>query len=561
MIRVIGAVCLWLATVAAAAAQQVWVQIEAQPSLAEAQAAARDYAARLDGVAGYDLGNSWYAIALGPFEAATTAEATLDRLRGAGAIPRDSYISRGASYGARFFPGGPSDAPAAPAQAQAPAEVSGETLAEARRSERLLTRDERMEVQTALDWAGVYDGAIDAAFGPSTRSAMADWQVEQGYPATGVLTTAQRVALRESYSSVLDDLGMEPVSDRRAGVEVAMPTELVSLSRYAPPFAYYDADGDSPVQVLLISRPGDATALRGLYDVMQTLDVVPAEGPREWRGRSFTLEGRNDRIVSTTYAELADGAIKGFTLVWPAGDDARRSRVLERMRASFRPLGGALPAEADAAAVPDLLSGLEIQRPERNRTGFFVDNTGSVLTTAEAVAGCRRVTLGDGVEADVAFTDARLGLALLRPQGSLSPADHARFRLDAPRPQSQVAVAGYPFGGVLPAPSLTFGQVVGRDEPGGDPARQRLALAAEPGDAGGPILDDSGAVVGLLQDPGAGARTRSGEGAFGTHSAAIARFLSDAGVSPAASTGGAAVAPEDLTRLAAEMAVPVNCWN
>ena len=41
----------------------------------------------------------------------------------------------------------------------------------------------------------------------------------------------------------------------------------------------------------------------------------------------------------------------------------------------------------------------------------------------------------------------------------------------------------------------------------------------------------------------------------------IAEFLSNAGISAAAADAGAAMAPEDLTLLAADMTVLVNCWK
>ena len=41
----------------------------------------------------------------------------------------------------------------------------------------------------------------------------------------------------------------------------------------------------SGVRVLLISQSGDQGTLFGLYDIMQTLEIVPMEGPRD-RGPS-----------------------------------------------------------------------------------------------------------------------------------------------------------------------------------------------------------------------------------------------------------------------------------
>ena len=44
-----------------------WVQIEAQPSLSEAQERIRAYASQLQDINGFAMGSGWYGIALGPY--------------------------------------------------------------------------------------------------------------------------------------------------------------------------------------------------------------------------------------------------------------------------------------------------------------------------------------------------------------------------------------------------------------------------------------------------------------------------------------------------------------
>ena len=82
--------------------------------------------------------------------------------------------------------------------APAPVALPEETRREAQRSEQTLTRDERMELQRALQWFGFYDAAIDGDFGRGTRNSMAAWQTAAGVgDVTGILTTRQRSRLME----------------------------------------------------------------------------------------------------------------------------------------------------------------------------------------------------------------------------------------------------------------------------------------------------------------------------------------------------------------------------
>lgn len=58
-----------------------------------------------------------------------------------------------------------------------------------------LSDDERREIQTALQDAGVYNGAVDGVFGPTTTAAIAAWQRSIGAEPTGVLARSQVIRL------------------------------------------------------------------------------------------------------------------------------------------------------------------------------------------------------------------------------------------------------------------------------------------------------------------------------------------------------------------------------
>ncbi|NDD88967.1 MAG: hypothetical protein EBZ32_06965 [Rhodobacteraceae bacterium] len=61
-------VAMWMALVAGASAAQDmrWIQIEAQPSLLEAETRARIYAQEFPDTQAHSIGSGWYAITLGP---------------------------------------------------------------------------------------------------------------------------------------------------------------------------------------------------------------------------------------------------------------------------------------------------------------------------------------------------------------------------------------------------------------------------------------------------------------------------------------------------------------
>ena len=552
---------LFLAVWATAAVAQgsSWVQIEARPSEAQARERAEFYAGGLADVQGYRLASGWFAIALGPYSEAEAAT-VLAQLRASGRIPRDSFLADGAQFRAQFF-AGVAGAVSEPVVA-APLVPGEESEAEARASERSLTREERSLIQIALRWEGVYAAAIDADFGPGTRRAMAAFQQASGFEATGVLTTKQRNDLIAAYSDAVAALDMRPYSEPSAGIDISLPLGLVAFDRYEPPFAHFEPTTADGVSALLISQTGNRATLQSLFEVMQTLEIVPLDGTRSLRRNDFTLTGANDRIISHTYARLDNGAIKGFSLIWPA-DDAKNQRLaLQAMQESFLPTEGVLPDTAGTGTQDiDLLAGLAIRRPERARSGFYVDNAGGVVTTASAVNQCTRVTLGEELPLNIVAVDDELGVALLRPTQALSPLSSARLAIVEPRLQSEIAVAGFSFGGVLNAPSVTFGtfsDVKGLD---GDTRVQRLDIMSEVGDAGGPVFDPSGAVMGVLLDAKDSSRQLPKDVAFALDASVLSEFLAAQGVSALTGEPGDTIAPEDLTLVAADMTVLVSCWN
>lgn len=592
---------------------RVWIQIESYASLGNTQARLRSYTPEFDNVNGFNAGN-FYAITLGPYTRAE-AQQELSRLRAQGRIPSDSFIQGRQAFTSQFFPigedrlDGPVPGPA-PTVAEAvnaaeeaveeaeatvaeidmdgqpapgpeivaevetatppePAPIPEETAAEARQSEAQLTRQERDELQIALQYFDFYRGAIDGAFGPGTRGGMTDWQIARGYEPTGILTTRQRAQLLEEYEAEIARLGYAMVRDEQAGIEVTLPLGMVEFSDYNFPFARYEEKDDSGLRIFLISQPGDRATLFGLYEIMQTLEIVPLEGERERRGDSFLLTGFNDTLRSHTEARVVGGAVKGFTILWEPKRDEDAGQILARIRETISYFGGALdPAfvPEDAAEDVDLVSGFEVRQPELLRSGFFVDGSGTVLTTVEAVSGqtgsCGRILIDNAYPASVAYRDDDLGLAVLRPEQALAPMAFARLAPGPGRVRGDVAVAGFPFGGALSYASTAFGTLSALEGVNGEDWLQRLDVSTAESEAGSPVFDMNGAVLGMVLPNDAGGRILPDEVTLALRVEALREALAEAGVPQQAAAGGTGSLNRDqLSRLGADIAVRVSCWN
>ncbi len=563
----------------AEAQERVWVQIEAHPNLATAEARVRAYSQLVQNVNGFRATTGLYAVALGPYDPAT-GQQVLRELLGQGLIPRDSFLEDGDLYATQFFPvgtntlqgGGVAEVDETASETatevaeEAPqlVEIPDETVQQARQSEAQLTREERDALQIALQWFGFYTGGIDGAFGPGTRGSMQAYQESRGMEPTGILTTRQRAQLLSEYQGELAALGMQNVLDQRAGIQIDLPMAMVEFGSYNFPFAQYEERNDSGVRVMLISQPGDRATLFGLYEIMQTLDIVPLEGARERGSDSFVLTGQSASLRSHTEARLVGGAVKGFTLIWEPSADEQMARVLPMMQASFAAVDGTL----DPAAVPegldesvDMVSGLTVRRPDLVRTGFFLDGQGTVLTTTEVVGQCEQILIDNAYEAEVAFRDDALGVAVLRPSQALAPLGFARLSANPGRLRSDIAVAGYPFGGALSAASTTFGSLADLRGVNGEESVQRLDVATAETEAGGPVMDLTGNVIGMVLPGTVEGRQLPNEVTLALRADQLIAILEGAGVVVTQAEPAGALNRENLSREAADMTVRISCWN
>jgi peptidoglycan hydrolase-like protein with peptidoglycan-binding domain len=556
---------------------QVYIQVEAQPDQPTAEARAQAYSALFPETVGFALRSGWFGILLGPYPPEEAAE-LLAGLRAERLIPADSFIAEPGNLRDPFWPPEGAAAPVADAPTTdiaatveavpepEPALAPDEDRQQARDSEALLTPEERKDLQTALQWFGFYPSTIDGAFGPGTRNSMAAWQEAQGLDPTGILTTRQRRVLLDAWKDELAAFGFAQVIEAESGITVTLPLALVEFDHYEPPFVHYRPKTDGAPRILLISQPGDQAALFGLYDVLQTLESVPLDGARDRDDRSFRIRGTSSTVDTTVYAERTGDRIKGWMLISSPGNEGRDARILKVLQDSFSPDGDSVldpgMVAMDAGTKAGLLSGLEVRKPKLSRTGFFVSPEGSVITTVEAVTSCGRVTIDRTTDADVTLSDAATGLALLTPKSPLAPRAVASFANAAIRAGSEITVPGYSYEDRLPAPVLTFGTYEDAQGLNGETGLSRLSLQSLPGDAGGPVLDGTGAVVGMLlpSGPQGGKQLPAGV-AFALSGAEITSLLAANGLTPQTPVSSTPLSPGALAEAATGMTALVSCWD
>lgn len=135
-------------------------------------------------------------------------------------------------------------------------------------------------------------------------------------------------------------------------------------------------------------------------------------------------------------------------------------------------------------------------------TGFFIGSSGHAVTNSHVVDDCEAIFIetpdGGRGGADLIARDADVDLALLK--SDLAPRSIAVFRGgSAPADGAPVLIAGYPTR-TLPVlkPQATKGQYVDHTMRFGTGTLFQMKAAVRPGNSGGPVLDASGRVIGVV---------------------------------------------------------------
>jgi len=130
-------------------------------------------------------------------------------------------------------------------------------------------------------------------------------------------------------------------------------------------------------------------------------------------------------------------------------------------------------------------------------TGWYVAPGGYLVTNAHVVEDCKMVTLKSGAELQILNMQPDEDLALLKGVTEVAPLVLRDGR--SARLAEDVLIAGYPLGGILSSGiNVTVGTVSALAGMGDDERRFQFTAPVQPGNSGGPVLDTSGHVIGVV---------------------------------------------------------------
>ena len=134
-------------------------------------------------------------------------------------------------------------------------------------------------------------------------------------------------------------------------------------------------------------------------------------------------------------------------------------------------------------------------------TGFYISSDGNVLTNAHVIDACSSLAVESigkpAIEARLVASDARNDLAVIHAKGRAPRA--AAFRAGSVRQGQSVVVYGFPLpGAVASSGNATTGNVSALAGSGDDTRLLQISAPVQPGNSGGPLMDMTGAVLGVV---------------------------------------------------------------
>jgi S1-C subfamily serine protease len=385
-----------------------------------------------------------------------------------------------------------------------------------------LKPDTRLWFQVVLTSAGHWPAVPNIAYSRRLFEATKQYQLSRGELPTGILTEAQVSSMFASASSVLDGWRLRwvphPVRGRQLWVPMGLNLEVrktdlgVELkepaNRFRMKFNYIAAAGvRTTYETTLREMVGSRDHIN--YKVLKD-DFFVITGNQGRYNRYVRYHADGDGILGFDMGWSSDDApVYGNRLVtiisgslWasmtgaPFPTTQRASYPWER---SEPPVSNA-PPSAPPPATP---TSRPIEPPKTTfstGSGFFVSKAGHIVTNAHVVKDCATVTVrpdgGTALPAQILARDSINDLAVLKVPG---PVEKTLPLRSSVRLGEGVAAFGFPHTDILATTgNFTLGNVTALAGLGDDSRHLQISAPVQAGNSGGPLLDNSGNVVGVV---------------------------------------------------------------
>ncbi|MFV0332533.1 MAG: S1C family serine protease [Tropicimonas sp.] len=413
------------------------------------------------------------------------------------------------------------------ASPQAPAFTRDEVFLEF--DARTISQAEKRFLQAGLAFLGTYNAMLDGAWGKGSQHALERYAAQAGVAAPVPNWLVSVIAL--STLEVFDQDGWEQRHIDLLDISLLVPSKRLRARRDSNMFINLNHTETSLGYSLTRGDASQVTRLHG-YTLQQAMAGASPYQVRRgdtWitsarTAQGLTLYTRSDRrrafwstvmlsagdadggqlaAVSGSinpggalplvlpHGRLMDGIVTVTALLdAPSDNDRQQAGAAASLRERTAPEAPKVPLEN----APQPHDGGETRGG--TGTGFVVSPRGHVLTNHHVAGNCGSLEV-DQLPATLVASDRDFDLALLAVEGAANWKS-AVFADKPARLNSDVTVVGYPLTGLLGGLNVTRGTVSSLKGLGGHTSQMQISAPVQPGNSGGPVVDASGNVVGVV---------------------------------------------------------------
>jgi serine protease Do len=431
--------------------------------------------------------------------------------------------------------------------------ASGQSVLESIYEEKL-DKETRVSIQYHLMWAGKYNATLDGDIGTKTINAIKDFQSELGMVPTGVVSTEFMDQLRQVSELAKQKSGFSVLFDEQSGADIGIPYSYVGAGTSTGRGTKWRHSDKGKLEIETVRIAEFGKSLDSIFESLKAKHGKSTTYTSK-KDKWFVISGEKNskKFYARFHEDLGD--IRGFSVSYDAGYANVVDRIVVAMANSYNPWaispvvpkapeltmpvqpgvsGGQTEQNPEIAAVtpsdsqrptPPIEPNAEPQPaasantqeasapsttvsppkpPEPQEpllastgTGFAV-SAAWLLTNAHVVEGCTKVNAKAMGSASRIILDSVNDLALLEfPANSFSsPLPFSGKRLEL---GESVVAFGYPLRQLLSDTlNLTVGNVSSMAGLQNDSRYLQMTAAVQPGNSGGPLLELSGAVIGVV---------------------------------------------------------------
>ncbi len=423
--------------------------------------------------------------------------------------------------------------------------------------------NQKKRTQLALHVIGLYNGKVDGIIGPQSEAAVSLYQRRLGEEQTGTLTIDQRLNLFSDSDKVIGFTDSKVLADRNLGLRVILPTGLLELSEISYPYVVLTPITFRDINVALISMDGGKNRLRALFEGILKKGDIPRAGNKINNG-SFEIAYSDFKKNVVASAKLFEDRIRGVIVTWNPDQDYWMNNYSQIIIGSIGEVNSKTLVKAgNTESIENslqILSQNNIQEPRSSASGFYISPNGDILTSLENVDGCNYITADfkHPVEIERIYEDH--DLAYLVPVDTITPLNYAQLKENRLSYLNRIILSGYSFGGLVKESSITVGSLSSVFEDSNGKVNYIVEMEATEGDFGGPILDKTGSVIGVLtRSAPKGKILPSGIHSIQPSSTVLELLMAD-GLETSTSTQTEPLEFRQLNRVARDIAVLVRCF-